>query len=297
MSTTQTMTQTIPKRLAGALLAAQQAVRAAPQEGRGKFGDYVTYADAAQTARTALHGAGLVLLPSGGEVIWIASGEAREGVDRGTGEVQRRELSGCWILRRVWTLMHPESGEATVLTHAWPIVHHRGKELDLACAASRSLALKSLLEDLLLFPRGEDREDSEETTPARQPERPPARPDRPTPAPAGARAAQAAAPATRDPVELRQLGWNPQPQEDGHEPVTAEEVAVAAAQSGVIDGGFLRDATETAAKLVGRGVALETWALVGARKGAVTGVQLWDWARRVAAVATEKSNKQEEVHA
>jgi hypothetical protein len=102
-----------------------------------------------------------------------------------------------------------------------------------------------------------------------------------------------------DASRLHKAGWAPEPAyPDGHESVSAGELAAAAKTAGadgVVDGGFLRDATETAAKLVGRGVALETWGLVGARKGAVTGAKLWDWARRVAAVATAKAkaNKQE----
>ena len=257
---------TTPTTLYRALLTAQQAVARVPREGRSQHGPYATAGDVIEIARTTLHAQGLLLVALASEVVFRSSGETRETVDRRTGEVQVRTLAGSWVSRTSWALVHAGSGESIVRAQEWPIVHQRGRELDLATPATQTIALKYLLRDLLLYPEGEDVQEEREEPAERQAER--SRPE----------------PLDDRIAELVALGWDAASSSDLPEPVTACEV-VALGEQELVDGGAVQDVTETAAALIGREAATAAWRGLGARKGSVSGIHVLAYARAVCAVA------------
>ena len=261
-----TTEQKTPTRLYTALLAAQQAVARVPREGRSQHGQYACAADVIEAAREALHSQGLLLVALASEVVYRPSGESRESVDRRTGEVRTIQLAGSWILRQTWAVAHAPSGETIARSQEWPIVHHRGRELDLATPATATIALKYMLRDLLLYPEGEDVQEEREEPAERQAER--SRPE----------------PLDDRIAELVALGWDAASSSDLPEPVTACEV-VALGEQELVDGGAVQDVTETAAALIGREAATAAWRGLGARKGSVSGIHVLAYARAVCAVA------------
>lgn len=309
-----TTEQKTPTRLYTALLAAQQAVARVPREGRSQHGQYACAADVIEAAREALHSQGLLLVALASEVVYRPSGESRESVDRRTGEVRTIQLAGSWILRQTWAVAHAPSGETIARSQEWPIVHHRGRELDLATPATATIALKYMLRDLLLYPEGEDVQEEREEPAERQAERsrpePRAARQAPTSRIAAAMSSLAAAsgsvlaPLLGDAAEdlapesavavhrslddriaeLVALGWDAASSSDLPEPVTACEV-VALGEQELVDGGAVQDVTETAAALIGREAATAAWRGLGARKGSVSGIHVLAYARAVCAVA------------
>ena len=282
-----------PTTLYRALLTAQQAVARVPREGRSQHGQYACAADVIEAAREAMHSQGLLLVALASEVVWRPSGETRESVDRRTGEVQTRTLAGSWIARQTWALAHAASGETIMRSQEWPIVHQRGRELDLATPATATIALKYLLRDLLLYPEGEDVQEDQEDREEREEPR-----ARETPSggagwgpelrseprselrqePTGTRSLDDRI------AELVALGWDAAVSSDLPEPVTACEV-VALGEQELVDGGAVQDVTATAAALIGREGAAAAWRGLGARKGAVSGIHVLAYARAVCAVA------------
>lgn len=113
------------------------------KDGKNAFHKYkYATADAIiEEARSALSGAGLVLLPLEASL----NGTERNGPDR-------------FELVRTFVLLH-SSGEMTPLRVCWPVVPDNGRPLDKATAIADTLSLSYLLRDLLLMPRVDPTDD------------------------------------------------------------------------------------------------------------------------------------------
>lgn len=112
---------------------AQQSIAGIVKDGHNSFAkyDYVSAEALIRDSRSALHSAGLVLVPAALRIV---------------GEGEERRLDASWEVR-------DEEGAAVAVGCAWPVVIEKGRPLDKAIAVARTASLGYLLRDLLLLPR------------------------------------------------------------------------------------------------------------------------------------------------
>lgn len=128
-------------KLSDALATARDRCKAASKDGYNDFHKY-KYASADEvilTAKEALAGTGLAIIPQAQELTVVSAGNL-----------------SLYALNRTIFLSH-SSGEYVPLTiRGWPVVPERGRPLDKAFAVALTTSLSYLLRDLLQMPRGDD---------------------------------------------------------------------------------------------------------------------------------------------
>jgi hypothetical protein len=127
--------------LSKALGEARDRCRMALKDKRNEFHkyDYASADGIIQTARDAMHGTGLALIPQAQELTLLAAGNVV-----------------MHALNRTLLLSH-SSGEFVPLSiRGWPVVPERGRPLDKAFAVALTTSLSYLLRDLLQMPRGDE---------------------------------------------------------------------------------------------------------------------------------------------
>ena len=137
--------------LAAALNKAQGAAGAVSKGSRNNFHKY-KYASAEaliEEGRSALHGAGLALVPDS------------QSIELGTGD-------GLSVLKRTYTLIHSGGGSLT-MSQEWPIIPEKGRPMDKAVASAVTASLGYFLRDLLLMPRVDPADDLDSNTRDSQP--------------------------------------------------------------------------------------------------------------------------------
>jgi hypothetical protein len=147
-------TNTVPAKLAAALVAAQRAAKAVYLDSKNEFHRY-RYASAEAIileARAALNAAGLFLMTT---LITITHRELPRVVVKKDNETHKKDEV---IVRVVYLLGH-ESGESISLDREWPAFEEPGRPIDKAVAASITNGLAYTLRDLLLLPRDDDAAD------------------------------------------------------------------------------------------------------------------------------------------
>jgi len=177
-----------------ALLAAQRSLEAIEADSRLKTGARYRYTSAEHmiaTCRRALHAQGLALMPGEASAARCVTAPV---VDTDTGAAAEEIIA--IVVDRSWILCYAGSGEKEALSLSTVSDCGRGRPAAKAAAAAHTAALRDLLRDLLLLPKGE--------SPAQQP--PPAAPRPAAPSPPCP-----AAPDPHDPsrAELVEAGWAP----------------------------------------------------------------------------------------
>ena len=137
--------------LAAALNKAQGAAGAVSKGSRNNFHKY-KYASAEaliEEGRSALHGAGLALVPDS------------QSIELGTGD-------GMAVLKRTYTILHSGGGMLT-MAQEWPVIPEKGRPMDKAVASAVTASLGYFLRDLLLMPRVDPADDLDSNTRDSQP--------------------------------------------------------------------------------------------------------------------------------
>lgn len=151
---------------------------------------YASADEVIQTAKDALEGTGLAIIPQSQELTVIAAGNL-----------------SMYALNRTIFLSH-SSGEYVPLSiKGWPVVPEKGRPLDKAFAVALTTSMSYLLRDLLQMPRGES-DDMNSDDANREAAPPPAQrqePPRQTPAPTGPPPVQMAAKDLEESETLEQL--------------------------------------------------------------------------------------------
>ena len=195
-----TTKQTDPQAALAAAL--NQAQGAAGAVSKGSRNDYHRYRYASAEAlieegRSALHGAGLALVPG------------RQAVDLGTGD-------GMAVLKRTYTLIHSGGGSLT-MSQEWPIIPEKGRPMDKAVASAVTASLGYFLRDLLLMPRVDPADDLDSNTRDSQPRGRENRPTRRNSAPKRTKATKTEEPAHKLPGSWQGLGNALNLDEAGHD--------------------------------------------------------------------------------
>lgn len=146
-------------KLSEAVGLARDRCKAAAKDGWNDYHKY-KYASAdevIQTAKNAMDGTGLAIIPQSQELTVVGSGNA-----------------AIYALNRTIFLSH-SSGEYVPLTiRGWPVIPERGRPLDKAFAVALTTSLSYLLRDLLQMPREDgtdmNQRDDRKAEPARPPE-------------------------------------------------------------------------------------------------------------------------------
>jgi len=132
--------------LAAALNQAQGAAGAVSKASRNDYHRY-KYASAEaliEEGRSALHGAGLALVPDS------------QSIELGTGD-------GLSVLKRTYTILHSGGGMLT-MAQEWPVIPEKGRPMDKAVASAVTASLGYFLRDLLLMPRVDPADDLDSNT-------------------------------------------------------------------------------------------------------------------------------------
>lgn len=152
-------TQTMPPKLAAALVKAQKAAKAVPRDTATKSGPQYRYASAESVideGRVALSSAGLAMLCTLATLVErVAS----------VGDV-------AWMMQATYQLVH-ESGETWTFTRDWPVLERKGTGTDKMYGGALTTCLAYALRDVLLLPRDDDaaamdRRDDSEPEPRRE---------------------------------------------------------------------------------------------------------------------------------